>query len=704
MRHQNYSRMIRIIAGILLSCTSLHGQIDWAQRVVESTMQRDAVKTWSYHAGFYSFGQYRIWKVLGNDAYFQYIQNNIDNHIDQNGNIDTAINSLDDSQPGLVTLLCFNETGEAKYKTAIDFIRDIYDTYPRTSDGGFWHGANMQGQLWLDGVYMILPFLVYYGEAFGDTALFTEAANQICTYASHLKDESGLLYHAYDEDGSSSWADPVTLHSPHFWGRSMGWFGMAIIEILEKIPEDHPGRPELIQILSDLVEGLSNVQDEATGLWYQVVDKGDSTGNWLESSCSCMYSYFTARAVDKGYIDSTYLAMATRAYEGILRHKVYIGSDNLFNLIDISEGTGVSADYSYYINRSRNTNDLHGLGAFLMMCWQMAQIGTDLNENSPPVVHITHPDDSSFFAPNSNVLIDVRSYDLDGSVIQVEFYEGNTLLHTDTQSPWNFTWTNVSEGDYVLTAVAMDDSNATTISSPIHISVTNDSIIYEAEEGIISSGSVDQDHAGYTGTGFVNLTNEAGSHLEMTLPIPQNGTHELSIRYANGSSNHRPCEIRFDDAVLYEAFDFPPTAGWSDWAYSEVLSLDVTAGAYPLRIIGLTSESAPNIDHVKLVYQVPDRIDQDQFRDSSLGFALDQNYPNPFNPSTRIDYHVSKTCRVRLTVCNVKGQIVKEPVNTCQRPGAYSVNVNLRDFPSGIYFYKISAGDFQDVRKMIKIE
>ncbi|MEJ2542781.1 MAG: glycoside hydrolase family 88 protein [Calditrichaceae bacterium] len=696
--------IVRNLIAILLLGTSLYGQIDWAQITIESTMQRNAVRSWAYPDGFYSFGQYRIYEATGNDSYFQYIKNNIDNHVDQNGIIDTEIRNLDNSQPGLVTLLCYVETGEEKYKLAADSIRQIYNTYPRTSDGGFWHGMDREGQLWLDGVYMILPFLANYGKVFNDTTLYTEVANQIIIYASHLQDNSGLLFHAYDEDGSSSWADPVTHHSPYFWGRSMGWFGMAIVEILEVIPEAHPKRPELIGILSDLIEGLSTVQDEETGLWYQVVDKSDSLGNWLESSCSCMYSYFTARAVEKGYVDSAYLDMASRAYEGILRQKVFIDADSLFNLKDISQGTGVSSDYLYYVNRSKNTNDLHGLGAFLMMCWEIERTGVKFQENRLPDVAFINPTDSSYYVPGSDILLEVHSFDIDGNVVQVEFYEGDNKLYTDTQPPWNFTWNDVPEDDYILTAVAMDDSNATTASSPIHIFVTNDLIIYEAEEGLISSGSVDNNHQGYTGTGFVNLANETGTYLELTLPIPQTGNYEMSFRYANGTPDNRPCEIRLDGTVIYEQFDFLSTTEWTNWTYSGIISLDLTAGSHTLKITGVTSNSAPNIDHLKLVYQNPDNIAYDKTDDSPLQFGLNQNYPNPFNPETSISWQLPASRHVDISIYNILGLKVATLLSEKQDAGKHSVKWDASDFSSGVYFYRIKAGNFVQTKRMLLIK
>jgi unsaturated rhamnogalacturonyl hydrolase len=356
---------------------ALHAQIEYAQQVVESTMKRvtpSGLGRWVYITGFYLFAEYRVWKATGNDAYLQYIKEWVNDHVDEDGNIDRDIWSLDNCQPGLVTLSLYVETGEEKYKLAADHIRNTLKTFPRTSDGGFFHDTAKKGQLWLDGAYMVNPFLVKYGQVFGDTTCYTEAANQIIIYASHLKDDkTGLLYHAYDEDGSEAWADSVTHHSPCFWGRSIGWFGMAIVEILDVIPKDHPKRPALIRILTDLIKGVSRYQDKETGLWYQMVDKPDDPDNWQESSCSCMFTYFIARAVAKGYVGKSYQKVAMKGYEGILQNKFSVDSDGYANLKDISAGTMVRGDCSYYAQRPRNTNDLHGLGAFVMMCWQMSK-------------------------------------------------------------------------------------------------------------------------------------------------------------------------------------------------------------------------------------------------------------------------------------------------------------------------------------------
>jgi unsaturated rhamnogalacturonyl hydrolase len=692
---------LAVFSIIFISISSLYGQIELAQKMVESTIQRapSSLNSWAYQAGFYSFAEYRVWKATNNDAYFNHFKAYVDRQVNSNGNINASINSLDNSESGLITLLCYEETGEEKYKIAADFIRNVFRTYPRTSDGGLWHTNTIGGQLWLDGAYMITPFLAHYGRVFGDTTLYAEVANQIIIYASHLKDPTGLLYHAYDEDGSADWADPVTHHSPLFWGRSMGWFGMAIVEILDVIPEDHPKRPELIRILADLIHGLSQVQDKDTGLWYQVVDQGDRADNWLESSCSCMYSFFTARAVSKGYVDSSYKEMAIRAYEGILREKIYIDANGLLNLKDISEGTGVSADYAYYVNRARNVNDLHGLGAFLMMCWQMEESGFTSEENLAPIVAFTTPVDSASLWPNSDVFMAVNSFDIDGDVIRVQFYAGDDLLFTDDQFPWEFTWENVPKGDYVLTAVAEDDKNDTAKSVPIYIRVTDDFIIFEAEEGTISQGSVDTDHAGFTGAGFVNLVNAVGTYLELSLPIPANGEWELVFRYGNGSANNRPCRISLDGQTVLEQFDFLPTGDWTNWTYSKQIALNLTEGNHTLRITGTSSESAPNIDHLKFIYKGTGSGVRQGLSDSPGEFRLSQNYPNPFNPSTTVEFELPAAGPVKLSVYDLAGQEVAMLIDGRMSSGRHSITFNGRPFASGVYYYRLLSAEGVITRK-----
>jgi len=356
---------------------------DWSVAIVEATMKRFPTPkdfgVWNYPRGLYLYGQYLVFKRTNDQRYLKYIKDWVDYHVDANGLItntnaqgvvsEVRFEGLDNMMPGNLLLAMYQETKDNRYKLAADRIRVRFNTYPRTKDGGFWHATNKtrEWQLWGDGVFMSMPFLTRYGAIFGDSKYANdEATKQLTIYASHLNDpKTGLMFHAYDESGQSTWADKETKHSPEIWCRAMGWFGMTLMEVLELLPKDHPARPKLIAQVNQLVKAWSNYQNKEAGLWYQVVDKGQDPANWLETSSSSMYTYVIARAVERGFVDKSYLNVAKRGYAGVLS-KISLGSDGTPNLIDVCEGTNV-ADLPYYFARKRLTNDLHGLGAFLIM-------------------------------------------------------------------------------------------------------------------------------------------------------------------------------------------------------------------------------------------------------------------------------------------------------------------------------------------------
>jgi unsaturated rhamnogalacturonyl hydrolase len=381
-------KLVSAIAVVVLLVSAADAQkpankTDWSVAMVESTMKRyptaKDLGSWGYAKSLYLYGQYLVYKRTNNPRYLKYIKDWIDMHVDDQGVVRSAnaqgevrevkFDNLDSMLPGNLLLLLYQETKEPRYKLAANRIRKRFDDYPRTKDSGFWHATSKsrESQLWGDGVFMSMPFLVRYGAVFGDSKYANdEAVLQLLTYWNHLYDpRTGLMFHAYDESGQSTWADKDTKHSAEFWCRAMGWFGMTLIEVLELLPRDHPMRPILVGNVTLLVKAWARYQDEKTGLWYQVVDKGDNAGNWLETSSSSMYTYVTAMAVDRGYVEKKYAGTARKGYAGVLT-KISLDQEGQTNLTDICEGTNV-ADLAYYLARKRNTNDFHGLGAFLIM-------------------------------------------------------------------------------------------------------------------------------------------------------------------------------------------------------------------------------------------------------------------------------------------------------------------------------------------------
>lgn len=348
---------------------------DWSVALVESTLRANPSAkdfgTWGYAKALYLYGQYLVYLRSRDKRYLDYIQDWVDAHVDAGGKIDKKLDALDYMLPGNLLLVLYKETKLPKYRLAAESIRTRLDTYPRTEDGAFWHATSRQHQLWLDGMYMSMPFLVRYGEMFNDQKYaYDEAANQLLIYAKHLNDPvTGLMFHAYDESGQQPWADPVTHHSAIFWCRAIGWFGMALIEVLQTMPHTHPKRGALIAQLHQMVVAYGKYQDPATGRWYQVVDQPTPPGNWLETSSSCMYTYTISRAVERGYVEKKHAATACKGVKGVLT-QLTLDADGNTQLANICEGTNVS-DLAYYLARPRNTNDFHGLGAFLIMNEQL---------------------------------------------------------------------------------------------------------------------------------------------------------------------------------------------------------------------------------------------------------------------------------------------------------------------------------------------
>ncbi|GAA2048838.1 glycoside hydrolase family 88 protein [Catenulispora yoronensis] len=353
------------------SASSGAAATDWSVAVVHSTMKRFTASTiggWSYPVGLYLYGQYQVYLRTHDASYLAYLKAWVDRFVAADGTINQSFDSLDSMLAGRLLVILHHETGQAKYAVAAATIRKRLDTYPRTADGGFWHAdtSSRAHQLWDDGLYMVVPFLLEYGKEFGDSAYTdAEAVKQLTVYANHLQQPDGLLQHAYDESKTAGWANPATGLSPEQWCRANGWYGMALVTALDDVPATQPGRAALISSLTHFAAGLQRYQDPASGRWYQVIDQPGAAGNWTETSCSSMFAYTLDRAARKGYIDAGYTAVAQKAYNGVLA-RISLGTDGMTNLTTISVGTNVG-DYAYYIARTKATNDFHGLGSFLLM-------------------------------------------------------------------------------------------------------------------------------------------------------------------------------------------------------------------------------------------------------------------------------------------------------------------------------------------------
>ena len=220
--------------------------------------------------------------------------------------------------------------------------------------------------MWIDGIYMGQPFLVNYGRLFDDAAFGNDmAVFQSTLAASHCLDaKTGLLYHAWDQDRNASWADPKTGQSPIIWGRGMGWFVMAMVDILEQLPPSHAGYPRLLELLKKNVAGLAAAQNPKSGLWFQVLDRGASLpGNWIETSSSGMFIYAIRKGIRLGLVDAKYGPVADRAWKGLqATFEQDAAGRPVFT--EAVKGMGVQNDAAGYLAVPRLKNSTHGLMAY----------------------------------------------------------------------------------------------------------------------------------------------------------------------------------------------------------------------------------------------------------------------------------------------------------------------------------------------------
>lgn len=319
-----------------------------------------------YHQGVFLSGMEKVYIKTGIKRYGEYIKSWIDSIITPSGKIHSYDRTrLDDIQPGILLFRLYKETYSKKYKVAIDTLINHIENWPKTSEGGFWHKYCHPNQMWLDGIYMACPFMIKSALLQKNRQLIDMAILQIELMQKHLMDEkTGLLYHAYDHSRQESWSNPDNGRSPCIWGRALAWYLIGSLDTLELIPKEYEIKKDIISNIIKTINSVIQYQDTKTGLWYQLVDLPNDKNNWIETSCSALFIYAISKAIRLGYISSEYIKNINKAYEGLISHSI-ISKDGII-LPDICVGTGVG-EYEFYISRPTSQNDLHGMGAFILM-------------------------------------------------------------------------------------------------------------------------------------------------------------------------------------------------------------------------------------------------------------------------------------------------------------------------------------------------
>lgn len=363
---------------------------NWSKGMAASVMSwwNDSLarqpKKWSYDMGVVLKGMEALWKATGDPAYFKYIQKSIDAWVNEDGSIrgyEADEYNIDHVNNGKNVLLLYQVTEKAKYKKAAEHMREQLTKHPRTKEGSFWHKQIYPWQVWLDGLYMGQPFYAQYAMLFGEDTAFNDIARQFAAIERHARDpKTGLLYHGWDESKEQQWANKQTGTSPHFWGRALGWYGMAMVDVLDFFPANHPGRDTIIGILNRFTKAVTKVQDPKSGVWYDIVDMPTTPKNYLEASASAMLVYTIAKGIRKGYLPATYWANAQKGYAGIVKQFVDKNADGQVQLKGTVSVSGLGGkpyrdgSFEYYMREKVIVNDWKGIGAFLLAGAEMENL------------------------------------------------------------------------------------------------------------------------------------------------------------------------------------------------------------------------------------------------------------------------------------------------------------------------------------------
>lgn len=316
-----------------------------------------------------------LYKKTKEEKYNNYAKDYVNLFIDSTGTISHYEKNefnMDYLTTGSLLFDLYESTKDNRYLVAIKTLKKQIEEQPRTKSGGFWHKKIYPNQMWLDGIYMGTPFYTRYTEAFENGKNLDDIVNQFeLIYDNAFDSKSKLPYHAWDETREIGWANKQTGNSPTIWSRGVGWYAMALVDVLDYFPKNHPKRKELIKYLNQIAAALVKQQDKS-GLWYQVVNKPTLEGNYLEASGTAMFAYTFAKGVNKGYLPKKYKKIANKSFDGILKNLVKVDENGEVHLSQISQGIGLGGNpfrdgsNKYYVDSKKNVDNSVGVGAFIL--------------------------------------------------------------------------------------------------------------------------------------------------------------------------------------------------------------------------------------------------------------------------------------------------------------------------------------------------
>ncbi len=370
---------------------------------------------WSYVMGIELESMLDTYLAYGGEKIRNYCQEYTDTMINAKGDIrgyNILEYNLDNIRTGHFVTRMYQQWPEAKNLLAMKTMMKQLQNQPRTiADKVYWHKAIYAYQVWLDGIFMGLPFrcltapittTAKEAKKGAVNKIYDDAVNQLkITYERTLDKKTGLNRHAYDETRKTFWADKESGLSQHCWGRAQGWYSMALIEVLDVLPENYARRQEVIDLLQKDLDAVLKWQDKKTGLWYQVMDSPKRQGNYLESTCSSMFAYVLLKAWNKGYLGTKYRDAGVKAYQGIIDNFIRVNADKTISLTQccsvaglgpaatpevekalkkinpkgsVKENSKRDGSFDYYLNEPIRDNDAKGVGPFIWASLEMEKL------------------------------------------------------------------------------------------------------------------------------------------------------------------------------------------------------------------------------------------------------------------------------------------------------------------------------------------
>ena len=374
---------------------------------------------WSYQVGIELDGMLDVYTTYGGDKLEKYLKE-YPKKIDSKGDI-TGYKyndfNLDNVRPGHFLLRYYRLFPEKKDSLALDLLMTQLENQPRTDEGVWWHKAIYARQVWLDGIFMGLPFYTLAAPWLNPeyvTEYYDDAVDQITKTDYRTYDEATRLWkHAWDETHKMFWANPDTGLSRHTWARALGWFTMAMVEVLDALPEDYVRREEIVALLQRAMKSVADYQDKDSGVWFDVLDVDDPR-NYLEATASSMFTYCMLKGWRLGYLDDNYLDTGIRAYKGLVKQFVKRNSDGTMSLTKCCSVSGLGPEdkpnrdgsFEYYMSEPIRDNDAKGIGPFIWASLEMERMGCtvqNLDTFQPTAIeNVSHK--ASVTAPSYDLL------------------------------------------------------------------------------------------------------------------------------------------------------------------------------------------------------------------------------------------------------------------------------------------------------------